>query len=138
MATIIKEAVIEARPDDVWAALRDFGALNERLVPGFIVGCRFDGHDTRIVTFFNGAVAREVLIGVDDAARRLAYAVVEGPLGYIHHSASSQVFPDGEKRTRFVWITDLLPDELAGRTAELMGHGIGVIKQTLESQAAHR
>jgi hypothetical protein len=138
MATIIKEALIDARPDDAWAALRDFGALHERLVPGFIVDCRLDGHDTRIVTFFNGAVAREVLIGVDDAARRLAYSVVTGPLGYTHHSASSQVFADGEKRTRFVWITDLLPDELAARTAELMEHGIGVIKQTLESQATHR
>jgi polyketide cyclase/dehydrase/lipid transport protein len=138
MATIIKEAVIEARPDDVWAALRDFGALHERLVPGFVVGCHLDGNDTRIVTFFNDAVAREVLIGVDDAVCRLAYAVVEGPLGYTHHSASAQVFADGEQRTRFVWITDLLPDELASRTAELMQHGIGVIKRTLESQAAHR
>ena len=138
MATVIKEAMIDARLDDVWAALRDFGALHERLVPGFVVGCRLDGDDTRIVTFFNGAVVREVLIGVDDAVCRLAYAVVEGPLGYTHHSASSQVFADGEQRTRFVWIADLLPDELASRTAELMQHGIGVIKRTLESQAARR
>jgi hypothetical protein len=135
MATIIKEAVIDARPDDVWAALRDFGALHERLVPGFVVGCRLDGHDTRTVTFFNGAVAREVFIGADDAVRRLAYSVIEGPLGYTHHSASSQVFADGEERTRFVWIADLLPGELAARTAELMQHGIGVIKQTLESRS---
>jgi hypothetical protein len=137
MASIIKETVIDARPDDVWAALRDFGALHERWVPGFVVACRLDGQDTRIVTFFNGAVVREVLIGVDDAARRLVYSVVEGPLVFTHHSASAQVFASGEEHTRFVWITDLLPDEHATRTAELMEHGIGVIRQTMESQAAH-
>jgi hypothetical protein len=122
----------------VWAALRDFGALHERWVPGFVVDCRLNAPDTRIVTFFNGAVAREVLIGVDDAARRLVYSVVEGPLVFTHHSASAQVLASGEEHTRFVWITDLLPDDLAPRTAELMEHGIGVIKQTMESQAAHR
>lgn len=138
MASIIKEVVIDARPDDVWAAVRDFGALHERLVPGFVVDCRLEGPDTRIVTFFTGAVAREVLIGVDDTRRRLAYSVVDGPLGFTHNNASTQVFADGEENARFVWITDLLPGELATRTAELMEHGIGVIKQTMESQAAHR
>jgi hypothetical protein len=135
MASIIKEVVIDACPDDVWAAVRDFGALHERLVPGFVVDCRLDGDDTRIVTFFNGAEAREVLIGVDDAAHRLAYSVVESRLGFTHNNASAEVFADGEKHTRFVWITDLLPDELAIHTAELMEYGIGVIKQTMESRA---
>ena len=41
--------------------MRDFGALHERLVPGFVVDCRLDGDGGRLVTFFNGAVAREVL-----------------------------------------------------------------------------
>src|SRR4051794_8802906 len=58
MASIQKERTIEASPDEVWAALRDWGALHERLVPGFVVDTQLDGED-RIVTFFNGAVARE-------------------------------------------------------------------------------
>lgn len=138
MASIVKEVVIDAHPDDVWAALQDFGALHERLVPGFVVNCHLDGSDVRTVTFFNGAVAREVLIGVDDAARRLAYSVTESPLGFTHNNASAQVFSDGVGRSRFVWITDLLPDELATPTAELMERGIAVIKTTLESHAVHR
>jgi hypothetical protein len=138
MASIVKEVVIDTRPRDLWAAVRDFGALHERLVPGFVIDCRLEGPDTRIVTFFTGAVAREVLISIDDAARRLAYSVVEGPLGFTHHNASCQVFADGEDRARFVWITDLQPDDLATRTAQLMDHGIGVIKQTMESRAALR
>jgi hypothetical protein len=113
--------------------LRDFGAVHERLVPGFVVECHPAGDGTRVVTFFNGAVAREMLVGIDDEARRLAYFVVEGPWGSTHHNASAQVFATGDHRSRFVWITDVLPDELAAGTAELMDKGIRVIKQTLES-----
>ena len=36
MATICKEILIDAPPEHVWDALRDFGALHERLVPGFV------------------------------------------------------------------------------------------------------
>jgi len=133
MASIRKEISIDARPEDVWAALRDWGALHERLVPGFAVDVSLDGQD-RIVTFFNGAVVREMLVDLDDDARRLAWSVVDGP--YTHHSASAQVFADGDDGARFVWIADLLPDEAAGVTAELMGQGIGVVKKTLEREAA--
>jgi hypothetical protein len=31
-----------------------------RLVPGFVVDCRLDGDGARVVTFFNGAAARQV------------------------------------------------------------------------------
>lgn len=130
MASIRKEILIDARPEDVWAALRDWGALHERLVPGFAVDARLDGED-RIVTFFNGEVVRELLVDLDDGARRLAWSLVEGP--YTHHNASAQVFADGEGRTRFVWIADLLPNDLAGRTGELMEQGTSIVKKTLES-----
>ncbi len=135
MASIRKEVLIDARPDDVWDALRDFGAVHDRLVPGFVVDARLEG-DTRVVTFFNGAVAREVLVGIDDEARRLAYSVVEGPMGSTHHNASAEVLADDQGRSRFVWITDVLPHELAGPTGALMERGIEVIRQTLESAAA--
>ena len=129
MATIRTEVLIDARPDDVWAALRDWGALHERLVPGFVTDTRLDGED-RIVTFFNGAVVREVLLGLDDEERRLAWSVVDGP--YESHSAAAQVLADGDDRARFVWEAELQPDELAGITRELMQHGTAVVKRTLE------
>jgi carbon monoxide dehydrogenase subunit G len=130
MASIRKEIAVAAPPSEVWAALRDWGALHERLVPGFAVNTRLDGAD-RIVTFFNGSVLREVLIDLDDRAQRLAWSIVDGP--YTHHNASAQVFPDGERSSLFVWIADLLPDELATVTAELMEQGTRVVKQTLET-----
>ena len=129
MASIRKEILIDARPDDVWAALRDVGALHTRLVPGFVVDTQLDG-DARIVTFGNGMVARELIVDLDDQARRLVWAVVGGRL--THHNASAQVFADGAGRTRFVWIADLLPNELAGDIRAMIEQGAGVIKQTLE------
>ncbi len=133
MACIRKEIVIDATPDDVWGAVRDWGAPHERLVPGFVVDTRLDGED-RIVTFFNGTVLRELLVDLDDDARRLVWSVVDGP--YTHHNASAQVFEEGAGRARFVWIADLLPDELAAPTAPLMEQGTAVVKQTLEALVA--
>src|SRR5260370_42260418 len=75
MASIQKNILIDAHPDHVWDALRDFGALHTRLVPGFVLDTKLDG-DARIVTFSNGTVAREILVDCDDNKRRLVYALV--------------------------------------------------------------
>jgi uncharacterized protein YndB with AHSA1/START domain len=132
MASIRKEVLIDASPEDVWAAVRDWGALHERLAPGFVIDTRLDGED-RMVTFANGTVLRERLIDLDHETRRLVWSIVDGP--YTHHNASAQVFGEGERGARFVWTADLLPNELAGPTGEAMGRGTNVIKQTLEAQA---
>jgi uncharacterized protein YndB with AHSA1/START domain len=131
MASIRKEVVINAPPADVWDAVRDWGALHERLTPGFAVDTQLDG-DHRVVTFFNGVVARELLVDLDEDARRLAWSIVEG--SYTHHNGAAQVFPDGDSGSRFVWTADLLPNELAPYTAELMQRGIDVVKRTLDQQ----
>ena len=133
MASIRKEILIEASPETVWAAVRDFGAVHRRLVPGFVTDARLDG-DVRIVTFANGMVAREVLVDLDDAARRLVYAVVGGlPT---HYNASVQVLAQGENRSRFVWIIDLLPNELAGPVGAMAEQAVKIIQQTLQREPA--
>jgi uncharacterized protein YndB with AHSA1/START domain len=134
MASIRKERTIEATPEHVWDALRDWGALHERLVPGFAVDTRLDGAD-RIVTFFNDAVARERLVDRSEEDRRLVWSIVEGP--YSHHNGAAQVFADGDGMARFVWVADLLPDELAEATDQLMERGIDTVKRTLETGADH-
>ena len=133
MASIHKEISIDAPPGAVWDALRDWGAVHERLVPGFVVDTRLDGED-RIVTFFNGAVVRELLVDLDEEARRLAWSVREGP--YSHHNGVAQVFDAEDGGTRFVWTADLLPNEAAAPTSEMMQQGIETVKRTLESSSA--
>jgi hypothetical protein len=133
MASIRREVRIDVAPDDAWAALRAYGELHQRLVPGFVVDARLDGRD-RIVTFFNGAVLRERLVDLDDDARRLVWSVVDGP--YSHHNGSAQVFASGGGGTVLVWIADLLPDDAAERTAALMERGLSTAKQTLEGGRA--
>jgi hypothetical protein len=54
MASIIKQAVIDAQPAEVWDALRAFGAVHTRLAHGFVVECELDRPDCRPVTFPNG------------------------------------------------------------------------------------
>lgn len=132
MASIYKAILIQARPQDVWAAIRDAGAVHQRLAPGFVIDARLEG-DARIVTFANGAVVRELLVDIDDEARRLAYAAVGGRTS--HHNASMQVFAEGEDSSRLVWITDLLPNEVTAILHELVEQGAATMKQTLEAQA---
>lgn len=130
MASIRKEISIEASAEKVWAAVRDVGALHERLVPGFVVDTRLDG-DARIVTFGNGMVVRELIVDLDDEARRLVWSARGERL--VHHNASVQVLAEGEGRSRLVWIADLLPNELAGYIGGLMDQGMAVMKKTLEA-----
>jgi polyketide cyclase/dehydrase/lipid transport protein len=130
VASIRKEIQIDAPPEKVWDALRDFGALHERLVPGFVTDCRMDGDD-RIVTFASGAVMREVLIDLDDQEMRLVWSIVDGP--YRHHNGVAQVFAEAEG-SRFLWTTDLLADDdVVQVTEQSMEAGVAVAKKTLEA-----
>ena len=92
--------------------------------------------DVRIVTFFNGAVAHELIVDVDDAARRIAYAIVDSPLGLRHHNASSTVLDEGDGRSRFVWHADLYPEEAVPVVAEFMDRGLSAMKNSLMSSAS--
>lgn len=129
MASIYREILLDADPKDVWAAVRDVGAVHEKLAPGFVVDVKLDGN-ARIVTFADGFVVRELIVTLDDSARRLAYASVGGRA--THHNASFQVFPHGDRGTRLVWITDVLPDELAILIGQYVEKGSAVIKRTLQ------
>jgi carbon monoxide dehydrogenase subunit G len=133
MASIQKDFIIDADPAAVWDALRDFGALHTRLVPGFVTDTKLEG-DTRIVTFANGSVAREVLVDSDDSRRRLVYAIKSERL--TQHSASAQVFAESDGRTRFVWIVDVLPNDVAPYMNSQMDLGATAMQKALAHNAA--
>lgn len=133
MAMIYIETPVNAPAEALWDAIRDYGALHTRLVPGFVIDTRLEG-DSRLVSFGNGMTARERIVGLDDRAMRLAYGVVSERL--VHHSASNQVIPDGTGRCRFVWIADVLPDAAAEGMAAMMRQGAEVLRATAEAAAA--
>ena len=129
MASIIRELHVIAHADAVWDALRDYGKVHDRVARGFVTDTRTEGDD-RIVTFVNGAVARERLVAADDEHRRLVYSVVESSLDLTHHQASVEVIPSGDGST-LRWITDVLPDAAAEPIGMMMDAGAVAIQATL-------
>jgi carbon monoxide dehydrogenase subunit G len=129
MATIRKIVEIDAPIAKVWDALADFHNVHTRVAPGFLTGSEPDG-DVRVVHFSNGSVARETLIAIDEANHRVAYAIKEGRA--THHNASAELVAEGANKTRFIWTTDILPNELAPYVDAQMTEGLKHMKPTLE------
>jgi hypothetical protein len=131
VASIIKQVELSVPADAVWAKLRQVGAA-DRLFKGVLSGCRLDG-DVRVVTFVNGFEAKERIIELDEANRRVAYSVIEGR--FSHHHASMQVIDDGAGKSRFLWISDFLPGEAAEMVAPLVDAGTAAMKAVVEAGA---
>ena len=133
MASLRKEISTNASPDDVWAAIRDIGALHTRLVPGFVVDTQLAPGE-RTVTFSNGMVVREPIVDIDDGARRLVWTAIVPFL--THYNASAQVFAGPEGGAKVVWMADLLPNEAADTIGLMMDQGIIAMKTCLDDLAA--
>jgi len=128
VATIIKQIQIDAPADAVWDAVADFGAVHRRFAPGFVTNVELI-EGARMVTFGDGTVAKELFLGCDQAARRLAYSIDSERL--VHHSASFQVSDDGAGKSRLTWTADVLPDTFGDYLAERMEAGLAVAKDVL-------
>jgi hypothetical protein len=133
LASVYVETVIDAPAGRVWDAIADVGAVHRRLLPGRVADARIED-DTRILTMPDGSQIRELILAVDHPNRRMAYAVIEGQrLPVTYHHASFQVFGEGE-RSRLVWITDVMPDTVAGAVRARVERGVVEMKQVLESR----
>lgn len=135
MTSIRKEILIDTDASTAWEALRDFAAVDKRVARGFVIDSRLEGHEQieRVITFVNGAVARERLIACDDEHRRLVYSVVESSLGFTHHQASVEVrdAAPAVNGTLLVWTTDVLPDSVGPTVDSMMMQGAAAIAATL-------
>ncbi|MEU4701156.1 SRPBCC family protein [Nonomuraea dietziae] len=135
MASVRHETVIDASPEHTWDVLRDVGAVHERLLPGRVTSTRIEG-DQRYLTFPDGHVIRELIVTIDDDARRLAYAVVEGARPLVeHHHAAFEVRAEGAQASRLIWTTDVLPHAVAAEIRVRVERGAAEMKQTIESSA---
>lgn len=132
MASIHHEIAVEVGAQQAWSALRAVGAAHELFAPVLVDG-KLEG-DTRQVRFANGMEVRERVLDVDDARRRVAYTVLDGP-GMSYHHASMQVLEAGPKQCRFVWITDFLPQEIGGNLVPLIEAGSNALKKNLEARS---
>jgi len=129
MASIYREFTVEADPNIVWSAIRDVGAIHQRLAKGFVVDTQLEG-GVRTVTFKNGVVAKERILGIDYQNRRMAYAIISDKLE--HHSAAFQVFAESNRQTRIIWTADILPNEMENYLSEMTDRAIEAMKGTLE------
>ncbi|HZA76052.1 MAG TPA: SRPBCC family protein [Acidimicrobiales bacterium] len=134
MASLRRDIKLGRNPEDVWRAIRDVGAVHERLAQGFVVDTALEP-GARVVTFANGAVVRELIIDVDDDRRRLSYTAIEGPLGSTHHNASFEVVGEPDGGSRLVWITDVLPDDVAPAIEGMMDQGVTAMIRTFDGVA---
>lgn len=129
MASIHREFTIEADPNIVWSAIQDVGAIHQRLAKGFVVDTQLEG-DVRTVTFRNGVVVKERILGIDSQHRRMSYTILSDKLE--HHSAAFQVFAQANGRTRIVWTADILPHEMEKFLSEMTDQAIKAMKGSLE------
>jgi Polyketide cyclase / dehydrase and lipid transport len=129
MASIHKDIPLSVPADEVWDAVRDFGALHTRLVPGFVRDTTLDG-EARIVSFANGTTARELLVDCDAERRRLVYAVVSERVR--QHSASVQIVADGAAGCRLLWTVDVLPHEVAPYMNAQMDLAAAAMRKTFD------
>ena len=137
MSSICKTISVRAHPSRVWDAIRDFGALHERLVPGFVTATRVETAGevpVRVVTFGNGMTAREPILSCDDQAMRLAWTVEQGRTS--HYNASVQVFAENDGGARVVWIADFLPEAMAPMVDSAMSAGASAMRKTLGALSA--
>jgi hypothetical protein len=124
MGSITRSVRVKTAAPEVWEAMRDYGAVDTRVAPGFVVDSKLDGAD-RVVKFSSGAVARERLVSLDDNRRRLVYKVVEGGLPLEHHQGIVEVLENRTDQTgcQIVWVTDFLPEHLGPVLEGLMDEG---------------
>jgi hypothetical protein len=132
MASIRKELALPVPAAEVWEALADFYAVHTRVAPGFLTDLKVED-GARVVTFANGSVAREVLVARDHEHRRLVYTIPSERM--IAHSASFQVFEKGDGACEVIWITDVLPDEIAPYIDGQMSQGLEVMRRTLAGES---
>jgi hypothetical protein len=101
---------------------------------GFVVDARRDGN-ARIVTFADGMVVRELLVGCDDNRRRLVYAIPPNER-IEHYSAAIEVAGDGHRSCLVSWTIDVLPEALAPVIAAQMDLGVEAMQKTLNRAAS--
>lgn len=128
MASIRREVELRVNSDEVWAAILDLGAL-PKLFPGVVANARMEG-DMRVVTFVDGTELHERLVDINPVTRRMVVATVGGRIQ--HLNSAVQVFAEGQRRSRVIWVVDFLPNEIIDRVRDIVDREVAAARETLE------
>jgi carbon monoxide dehydrogenase subunit G len=122
------ELSIDRSPDEVWKVVREFGGLDEWM-PG-VESCTVEG-DVRTIGMM-GIEVKEQLRGVDEAARRISYSVVESPMGnLVSHLATIAVDSEGTG-SHVTWSVDVVPDDLLALFVPIYEGSVAALKTKVE------
>ncbi len=127
MATIIRKIPVSAEAEQAWTAIADPERINELLT--FLGPVTVAGNE-RTCSLGEQGTLEELLVSTDPDQRRIAYAIVSSPFGFVHHHASMEIVDDPDGAT-FVWTTDFLPDELQAAIEPVIDLGVASIEQSL-------
>lgn len=135
MASVSESIRISASPDDVWATVRDFGAIAQYVPP--ITGAELSGTGVgaeRTLTLADGAQVVERLESVDDDTRMLRYTIVESPLPVADYEGSLSVTAVDDSTCQVTWASSFAvhgapEDELVNTFADLYTAGLNGLKE---------
>lgn len=131
MGSVVRDVVIEAPAEAVWAVVGDFIDGPIRMSGGAVRESRPVEPNVRALTFSDGMVVRERLVARDDSARRIVYAWVGDEVA--HDNTSMQVFAESDGTSRLVWIHDTLPDALTDWLSDAMDRLVPVLREQLSA-----
>ena len=126
MASGTAEISIAKSPDEVWKVVGDFGGLAQWM-PG-MEACDVDGDVRKIRTM--GLEIHEQLRELDDAGRRISYAIVQSPMPLQLHLATITVTPEGDG-SHVTWAVEVEPDEMLGAFQPIYQQSLDALKTHL-------
>ena len=125
MASIHREVELTTSADGIWQKLEDPAEINKWFT--FLGPVTWDEETSRRSCAFGEATLDELVLDVDPARRRVAYAITGGsPIELTFHSASMQVV-DREGGSTFIWTTDFKPDDAQPGLEEAIDGAVATI-----------
>jgi hypothetical protein len=127
VTTIKREIHIDRPPEAVWAIVGNLGSMD--WIPG-VIGSTIDG-TIRTCEVGEGAILKEEILSMDEAARHYEYTIVESRMPVSFYRASMKVMDDGTG-SRFIWTAEIEPGDLGPTIEAALEGGTQALKARLE------
>ncbi|MDG2304048.1 MAG: SRPBCC family protein [Candidatus Binatia bacterium] len=103
MGEIRVEEEVDAKPETVWALVREFGGVKEW--NDGIDSCEVDGSGIGAVRTLKmgGIEIQERLEHIDDTGRTFSYSIISGPVPVENYLASMTIHDAAEGKARVTW-----------------------------------